>query len=662
MNWKELSKKEQLALYKQCKELYNTSSESPLEDFEYDELEEALGLANKGKSAARTNPKYTVEHPVTMGSLSKVQIKKSESGVIDWDKYYKEVSDYIYRNYTDARCLVTPKFDGCSFEINVHNRKVTVSGRGDGNFGPDYSKVLDRFVSEIIVGVTSKISMTANIVMRGEVLIDKNVFTSKYSKEADPEHGFKNPRSFVSGVLNRDYDEKDLRYLEMISDLSVVIYDIKTDYTNGDYSDIDWTFLQGIVPAKYLPNYYMHYVSIESAEDLKNIYIEFEHYRNVCPFALDGIVIKPTERFRKYNSSAYRPKDCVAIKFMPMMDATEVVDIDWKLGKTGEYFPTIITKPVVMDGKDITRASASNYGKLINEKISIGTKVVLSLAGDIIPFIYKVDDTSAFDETMLNIPTEYETYVIEGNDGVKHLMAVLSEDDKKKVNFMASVSAINIPGIGGSSANSIWEQVSNVDENVAEFFELDTVEVPDNILMCNVNDIILGIGGKNGEKAGKAFNEVIGNLTLKEIITSCNFRFCGKRVAEQIEHYLLNESYDFASMAKEGYEWVFDNHSANFAKITEIMEHLGYSIDYFIDRKKVISENSVAPSYDEQIPVILTGEPNDYASKGEFLKCNPQYRMTGKWTEVKIVFTNSLDSNTGKMKKAREKGIEIRLY
>ena len=76
----------------------------------------------------------------------------------------------------------------------------------------------------------------------------------------------------------------------------------------------------------------------------------------------------------------------------------------------------------------------------------------------------------------------------------------------------------------------------------------------------------------------------------------------------------------------------------------------------------IISENSDAPSYDEQIPVILTGEPNDYASKGEFLKCNPQYRMTGKWTEVKIVFTNSLDSNTGKMKKAREKGIEIQLY
>lgn len=36
--------------------------------------------------------------------------------------------------------------------------------------------------------------------------------------------------------------------------------------------------------------------------------------------------------------------------------------------------------------------------------------------------------------------------------------------------------------------------------------------------------------------------------------------------------------------------------------------------------------------------------------------------MTGSWKEVKIVFTNSLESNTGKMKKAKEKNIEIKLY
>ena len=58
----------------------------------------------------------------------------------------------------------------------------------------------------------------------------------------------------------------------------------------------------------------------------------------------------------------------------------------------------------------------------------------------------------------------------------------------------------------------------------------------------------------------------------------------------------------------------------------------------------------------------MTGEPNGYNSKGHFLQCHPEYRQTGSWKEVQIVFTNSFESNTGKMKKAREKGIKIELY
>ena len=64
----------------------------------------------------------------------------------------------------------------------------------------------------------------------------------------------------------------------------------------------------------------------------------------------------------------------------------------------------------------------------------------------------------------------------------------------------------------------------------------------------------------------------------------------------------------------------------------------------------------------EQIPIIMTGEPNEYKTKAEFLKAHPEYRETTSWKEVKVLFTNSLESNSGKMKKARDKNIEIKLY
>ena len=87
------------------------------------------------------------------------------------------------------------------------------------------------------------------------------------------------------------------------------------------------------------------------------------------------------------------------------------------------------------------------------------------------------------------------------------------------------------------------------------------------------------------------------------------------------------------------------------------MNHLGKTFDDFKVRHQEATKTA-----SNQIPVILTGEPNNYKSKGEFLKLNPQYRNTGSWKEVQIVFTNSMESNTGKMKNARAKGIRIELY
>ncbi len=68
---------------------------------------------------------------------------------------------------------------------------------------------------------------------------------------------------------------------------------------------------------------------------------------------------------------------------------------------------------------------------------------------------------------------------------------------------------------------------------------------------------------------------------------------------------------------------------------------------------------------DKKIPIIMTGSPadvTDYETKEEWLKAHPEYKNTTSWKECKILFTNDLDSDSGKMKKAKENGVEIRLY
>ena len=629
-----MTKKEKLELYYKAKEAYYNGQEI-MTDFEFDQLEKELGLENKAQVGARHNPSYTIVHPFIMGSLSKVQIHKDKEGNIDWRKYFTEAAKYFGRQ----EVIVTPKFDGCSFECEVKdNKMLQISSRGDGETGKDLMKHVSHLIPQEFI------NLPGWNVFRGEVLVSKSVFEKKYAEQ------FTNPRSFVSGVLNRDYSD-DEEFLDMLNDLSIVIYDYRK-ISGGIIKDRDWYKLNIESEIKEwdspTPKFWTKR-HILTEYDFEEIYNAFASYRHECQFALDGFVIKPSEDFRINNTQDRRPSDCVAIKFIPMLEETEVVNITWNLGKTGEYTPIIWVNPVNMDGRDVQKCSGHNYGYLKTKGVTIGSKVIMSLAGDIIPFLYKVTQTNDGEFPM----PEGETLI----DDI-HLMAVLSEKDHAKLKFIYSANSLNIPNIGGETAKKIFDYISSVDPTTADFFGEAEPTLKYNILECTPEEIYFGAGsGKNGSNAKKAFEEVLKSLTLTDIIKSCSFKLCGSKVAEQCASYILTGDADFEHLATEGYQWVMNENSNERKEINEILNKIGMTIDDF----KVVHE-AIQKTVSNQIPVILTGEPNDYKSKGEFLACHPEYRQTGSWKEVQIVFTNSLESNTGKMKKAREKGIELRLY
>ena len=627
---------DKLELYNKAKEAYYNGTPI-MEDFEFDKLETELGLENKSYIGSKHNPSYTVQHPFIMGSLSKIQIKKDKNSEnINFGLYLDSLKKYVGNN----KLIITPKYDGCSFEVQTSKsgKIKSISTRGDGEFGKDIKEhILDK-VKKALCKVENKESC-----YRGEVLIDKNIFAQKYSE-------FVNPRSFVSGVLNRKFEgistEEKEELKSKCNDLSIVIYDVRTKQ-NKEWEDVEWTSLV----SDNIPDFYFENVKIETAKDFEDIYNKFSKYRETCKFALDGIVIKPVVSNRINNLTQHRPTDCVAIKFIPILEETEVIDIEWNLGKSGEYTPVVITNPVIMDGKSVTRANANNIGYLISNKISIGTKLVFSLAGDIIPFIYKVTDTSRFDEQNINLPENSEV------NGI-HLMAVMSEEEKRAKELKYSILTLNIPGMGESNANTLVDYIVESCKG-DEFFDEQPKQIPNNVFMIEAIDFEIGIGGKNGTKISKAYKDIIGNITLDLIIRSCNFKLCGEKVSEQIANKLLGNEYDFTSMASEAYGWCFDDNSKQMIQLNEIFDKLGFSLEFFKQKQQSIA---TASNDEDKTPVILTGEPNNYSTKAEFIKCNPQYRVTTKWKECKIVFTNSLDSNTGKMKQAKAKGIEIRVY
>lgn len=653
--------KEKLDLYNKAKDAYYNGQEI-MSDIEFDNLEKELGLENKSTVGSKHNPAYTIKHPYVMGSLSKVQIHKDKDGNIDWKKYRHEICKYLSED-TIHNLIITPKYDGCSFEISVETninskgtsiatrgKTVSISSRGDGTYGKDlYKHLINKIPYKLLM-------LNDTFTLRGEVLVDKNIFLKKYAEQ------FTNPRSFVSSVLNSDYSD-DAEFQDKLKDIDIVIYDYKVN-TYGTWEDLDWTEIihkmkrESIYDEQavkeimnILPDKYIYDTSLYLDNDLINIYNTFAEYRNNCKYALDGIVVKPVDRFRMLNLHDHRPKDCVAIKFIPMLQETEVIDITWNLGKTHEFIPIIWVNPVEMDGRMVKKCSGHNLGYLREKGITVGAKIIMSLAGDIIPFMYKVTQPNKNGE--IPMPKTYGYY----EDDI-HLMALMEEKDRTRMLFLASAKTLNIPTIGTETAKNIWNNLDNEDNQVLEFFGEEKKKMPFNILLCSAEDIYFGAGaGKLGTNAKKAFEDIRNNITLTDIIRSCNFPFCGHRMSEQITNYFLNITPDWSHLATEGYLWVYDTNSWQYKQLMDILNHFGKTFDDFkeqhIEETKTVSD---------QIPVILTGEPNNYATKAEFLKLNPQYRLTSSWKEVQIVFTNSLESNTGKMKKARDKGIKLELY
>ena len=260
---------DELKLYNEAKEAYYNGNPI-MTDLEFDELERELGLENKSYVGTRHNPSYTIKHPFFMGSLSKVQVKEDKNGNVDWDTVLSNIQKFIGKKH---QLILTPKYDGCSFEAVIHYNTdskniVSISSRGDGKWGKDLKPQLHKLIERNIENISVKNSFyettkleNCDLVLRGEVLISKENF-EKYASD-----NYVNTRAFVAGILGRDYSE-DKEYQDMLNLLEVRIYDTRI-IKDEQLSDLDWNNFNGI---KDTPEYSMVIYNELNKVKFKNIY------------------------------------------------------------------------------------------------------------------------------------------------------------------------------------------------------------------------------------------------------------------------------------------------------------------------------------------------------------------------------------------------------
>ena len=598
-------KSKDLKLYIKAREAYYNGEEI-MTDIEFDALEEKLGMENRLIGAPSTSNNYTVPHPFIMGSLKKIQVHKTS----DWNDLYKQLPDVLKKHPV----IVTPKYDGCSFEMVVKYGKLfSVSTRGDGNWGKDIYRLMRTMLVKQPINFKLFKSYEC-LILRGEILISKDTFERKYQKE------FKNPRSFVSGMVNSDYDAFNKSEFKKASDLEYVIYDYRYIIDNL-LVELDSDDLANIISKT---NTVYKVVRMFSVDIFKEIYEHMKNFRSTYKFPLDGFVIKPCLDYRDPVPAEY-PNDCIAIKFEPMVAETTVVNIQWNLGKSGEYYPTLQVKPVILDGKTITNVSGHNYGFIIDKIIGIGSKIVISLAGDIIPFIYEV---KTFGES---IPLPEEPFTIDGC----HAYADLSKEQDRRNKFLNSCEILSIPGLGPALSEQLYDYVES------------SHRVVSNILRLKPEVIKRAIPTLLGEKIYKEFKNIRQNITLSKVIQTMCLDSHGPKVCNALERIILTGE---GKLPNYKTEWVLSEDSKEFSKLRRLLKSIGKGLkDFHLEESN-------------QTLCILTGSPKQYKTKAEFLKANPEYKETSSFKEAKVLFTGDLNSTSSKMVKAKKIGLDIREY
>lgn len=614
--------------YKEAKEAYY-SGNPIMGDVEFDELEDQLGLANVGYvgTKSKDDSKHTELHPCRMGSLAKINIKANSDGTTDFGKFVMDIQKVFRDLPNDGIIEVTPKFDGCSWEAvwDDKGHLISVSTRGDGKRGTDVRHWIEPKLKDIPI---NRFLRPGNkLVIRGEGLIGFENF-SKYNED------FSNTRAFVAGMFNRDWTGAESE-ISARDDMDIVAYDFRLSPGQDEYEWIDYNKVPNVDCFGY--NILTFKKSELNAEIFAEIYDQMEEYRKNCKYPLDGFVLKPEVRYRK-TENVERPSDCVAIKYKPTIFETTVKHIEWNLSKLGEFIPVVIFDTVVADGKNVNRASCSNYGMVKKNKLGVGSKIRVFMGGDIIPQVHEVITSSNVTEE----PTENVTI-----KGI-HLMKNLSEDESKNLRIMSGAGAIDLRGF----------KEATLTKNLDRFIFNGGPEI--NTILDFLTDESINFMDSNwGYEVGTAkivrmLKARRQTLTVAEIILALQFRYCGKKFADVAAEYIQGniDQTGLIGVHTEIKNWLLDPESEERRLIQYYIDLFGIK---FVEKSKP-AEDAIA--------IIMTGSPKDfgYATKSDFLTKHPEYYETTNWKECEILFTDDMLSSSSKMQKAQKLGIEIKQY
>ena len=545
--------------------------------------------------------KNKVKLPYEMWSMDK--IKPDTGALTKWKKKYS--GPYV----------LSCKLDGVSGLYSTEGDEPKLYTRGNGKIGQDVSHMIPYM----------RLPTEKGLVLRGEIIIHKNVFDQKYKEK------FSNPRNFVAGVVNQKKIIAD-----KIQDLDFVAYElIKPEMTPA-------------LQLQSLSNMNVETVRFLVESDVTNEFLSelLVSWRDDYKYEIDGVICCND---RIYKRSSGNPDHAFAFKMVlsDQIAEVQVVDVIWTPSKDGYLKPRVQVKPVVLGGAKIEYATGFNAKFIKDNNIGVGSVIKLVRSGDVIPHIMEVIRPST-EPMMPNIPYEWN----DTNVDIQLINKTENITVQKKV-ITGFFKGIAVDAMGPGIVNKLVNAGYNTVPKILKMEKQDFLQLE-------------GFKQKLSEKIHTGIHTKINIATLPELMNATNIFGRGfgvkkiKSILSELPDILVSSDSKQEKIDKvKSIDGMAKKTATSFVdkieKFKLFMSQANMSDKLIYAKTPVSTSKKSHPLYDKRI--VMTGFRDKPLVK--ILESFGAINGTSVSKKTFVVLVKDIDEDTGKAEQARELGITL---
>lgn len=537
---------------------YYVLDQSDVSDYEFDQM------MNELKQLEKENPELDSPGSPTHrvgGQITKIfPTVRHERRMYSLDNSYSfdDIKDWATRvaKSIDEKVeyVCELKYDGLSISILYENGQlVQAVTRGDGFQGDDVTHNV-RTIRSVPLHLRGKYPQRFYI--RGEIIMPKKSL-DKLNEERKKEglEPYANPRNTASGSLKLQDSEAVAK-----RGLDCYLYYVLTD--ERGYST-QWDSLQHAKDMGFKVGNYARLCT-----NLEEVTAFIEHWnteRYHLPFEIDGVVIKVNSisEQEELGYTAKSPRWAIAYKFKAEKVETQLLSVDYQVGRTGAITPVANLKPVLVAGTTVKRASLHNQDFIANMDLRINDIVFVEKGGEIIPKIVDVNYDKREPGTIKlefikNCPACGTPLVREPGEAAHFCPNEKSCPPQVmgRMEHFVSRRAMNIDSVGAETVSMLYE--NGLIKDISDFYTLKKEQLIglDRMADKSAQNIIDGIenskqipfekvlyalgirhiGETMAKKLAKRFKSIEGlqNATLEELENTADV---GNKIAISIQEY-----------------------------------------------------------------------------------------------------------------------------